>query len=119
MPRRSSPDPLAVIIGSNIQTLRHKRRMTLAALADAVGTSKGHLSSVEHGLVRPRGRLLGAIQQALDAEVCRAPRGTSPALRLRLKQSQRRAATPEETPAEMRRRWRREKREVEPLLPHD
>jgi len=37
-------------VGARIRELRLERNMSLAALADASALSKGHLSSVEHGL---------------------------------------------------------------------
>ncbi|UQA54555.1 helix-turn-helix domain-containing protein [Polyangium aurulentum] len=50
MPRRTIPDPFAMQVGARIRELRHERGMSLADLADASELSKGHLSSVEHGL---------------------------------------------------------------------
>jgi len=51
MPRRTTPDPFAARIGARIRELRHEYDMSLAALADASHVSKGHLSSIEQGLV--------------------------------------------------------------------
>jgi transcriptional regulator with XRE-family HTH domain len=51
MPRRSIPEPIAAKVGARIRELRLERGMSLAALADAAGLSKGHMSSVERGLV--------------------------------------------------------------------
>jgi transcriptional regulator with XRE-family HTH domain len=51
MPRRSSPEPIAAKVGARIRELRLERGMSLAALADAASLSKGHMSSVERGLV--------------------------------------------------------------------
>jgi len=50
MPRRSTPDAFALQVGARIRELRAERGMSLGALADASALSKGHLSSVEHGL---------------------------------------------------------------------
>jgi transcriptional regulator with XRE-family HTH domain len=50
MPRRTVPDPFAMQVGARIRELRLERNMSLADLADASDLSKGHLSSVEHGL---------------------------------------------------------------------
>ncbi|HVK65404.1 MAG TPA: helix-turn-helix transcriptional regulator [Polyangium sp.] len=50
MPRRSTPEPFALQVGTRIRALRKERNMSLGALADASALSKGHLSSVEHGL---------------------------------------------------------------------
>ncbi len=51
MPRRSIPEPIAAKVGARIRELRLERGMSLADLADAAGLSKGHMSSVERGLV--------------------------------------------------------------------
>ncbi|HRI63861.1 MAG TPA: helix-turn-helix transcriptional regulator [Polyangium sp.] len=51
MPRRSIPEPIAAKVGARIRELRIERGMSLAALANAAGLSKGHMSSVERGLV--------------------------------------------------------------------
>src|SRR4051812_22955612 len=50
MPRRIEPDPSALKVGERLRELRLERNMSLADLADAAELSKGHLSSVEHGL---------------------------------------------------------------------
>jgi transcriptional regulator with XRE-family HTH domain len=50
MPRRNVPEPFALQVGTRIRELRYERGMSLAQLADASELSKGHLSSVEHGL---------------------------------------------------------------------
>jgi transcriptional regulator with XRE-family HTH domain len=50
MPRRIEPDPSALKVGERLRELRLERNMSLAELADAAELSKGHLSSVEHGL---------------------------------------------------------------------
>lgn len=50
MPRRSTPDPFALLVGARIRELRQEQGLSLGMLADASGLSKGHLSSVEHGL---------------------------------------------------------------------
>jgi len=50
MPRRIEPDPSAMKVGERLRELRLERNMSLAELADAAELSKGHLSSVEHGL---------------------------------------------------------------------
>jgi transcriptional regulator with XRE-family HTH domain len=50
MPRRSTPEPFALQVGNRIRELRYERGMSLAQLADASALSKGHLSSIEHGL---------------------------------------------------------------------
>jgi transcriptional regulator with XRE-family HTH domain len=50
MPRRTVPEPFATKVGARIRQLRYERGMSLRVLADASNLSKGHLSSVEHGL---------------------------------------------------------------------
>jgi transcriptional regulator with XRE-family HTH domain len=51
MPRRLNPDPIAAKVGARIRELRKERGMSLVELADAAGLSRGHMSSVERGLV--------------------------------------------------------------------
>ena len=50
MPRRREASPYTSKIGARIRELRVARQMSLADVADAAGLSKGHLSSIEHGL---------------------------------------------------------------------
>jgi len=50
MPRRTEPDPNTAKIGARLRELRLERNMSLADLADTALVSKGHLSSIEHGL---------------------------------------------------------------------
>jgi transcriptional regulator with XRE-family HTH domain len=50
MPRRSEPSPFAAKVGARIRALRVERMMSLGDLGDASELSKGHLSSIEHGL---------------------------------------------------------------------
>jgi transcriptional regulator with XRE-family HTH domain len=54
MPRRTEPDNLARAVGERIRLLRIEDGMTIEELADKSGSgSKGHLSNIERGLVRP------------------------------------------------------------------
>lgn len=50
MPRRTEPDPQTAKLGARLRELRTERTMSLNELADASEVSKGHLSSIEHGL---------------------------------------------------------------------
>lgn len=50
MPRRTEPAENALKVGARVHELRLARNMSLADLANAAALSKGHLSSVEHGL---------------------------------------------------------------------
>ncbi|WP_136923864.1 helix-turn-helix domain-containing protein [Polyangium aurulentum] len=50
MPRRTTPSPFGFKVGARIRQLRLERGLSLAEVADAGLLSKGHLSSVEHGL---------------------------------------------------------------------
>ncbi|MDI1444322.1 helix-turn-helix domain-containing protein [Polyangium sp. 6x1] len=52
MPRRTTPDPISAKIGARIRLLRAERLMSLVELANVSGLNKGHLSSIEQGLVR-------------------------------------------------------------------
>ncbi|MDC0744414.1 helix-turn-helix domain-containing protein [Polyangium mundeleinium] len=51
MPRRTEPEPHCAKVGARLRELRIERGLSLSALADATGMSKGHLSSFERGLV--------------------------------------------------------------------
>jgi transcriptional regulator with XRE-family HTH domain len=66
MPRRTKPDRLAVAVGARIRDLRQREGMTLDELAQAsrIG-SKGHLSNVERGLVRPNIQTLKQLADGL------------------------------------------------------
>jgi len=50
MPRRTEPSPFSAKVGVRIRALRTGRNMSLSDLSDASAISKGHLSSIEHGL---------------------------------------------------------------------
>lgn len=50
MPRRTEADPQTAKLGARLRQLRNERNMSLGDLADACDVSKGHLSSIEHGL---------------------------------------------------------------------
>jgi len=50
MPRRTESSPFSAKVGARIRALRVERNMSLSDLADAGTISKGHLSSIEHGL---------------------------------------------------------------------
>jgi transcriptional regulator with XRE-family HTH domain len=66
MPRRSIPEPIAAKVGARIRELRQERGMSIAALAEAAGLSKGHMSSVERGLVLITVGTVVATARALD-----------------------------------------------------
>src|SRR6185369_11035046 len=54
MPRRKVPDSLSLAVGERIRSLRHEEGMTIEQLAkESEAGSKGHLSNIERGLVRP------------------------------------------------------------------
>ena len=60
MPRRSTPDPLALAIGQRIRQLREEAGLTQEKLAYEIGMSKGFLSDIEKGLARIR-EFVGAL----------------------------------------------------------
>ncbi len=54
MPRLDEPDELSLLIGARIREIRRERGLTLEQLAYGSDLgSKGHLSNLERGLVRP------------------------------------------------------------------
>ncbi len=66
MPRRNTPDPYAQQVGARIRELRLERNMSLANLAEASALSKGHLSSVEHGLAAITTGTIQRLAQGFD-----------------------------------------------------
>lgn len=67
MPRRAIPHPTALRVGLRIRKLRLDAGYTLEQLAVASDViSKGHLSSLERGLVMPTVATLEAVARALS-----------------------------------------------------
>jgi len=66
MPRRTEPDPYTSKIGARLRELRLERNMSLGDLADAAEVSKGHLSSVEHGLAAITVQTISRLAKGLD-----------------------------------------------------
>jgi transcriptional regulator with XRE-family HTH domain len=70
MPRRTKPDALALAIGRRIRALRDEQRLTQEQLAfTSEMKSKGHLSSLEKGLVMPTVATLKGIADRLGVLV--------------------------------------------------
>lgn len=70
MPRRQDPDPITAKIGARIRALREEQALTQEKLAYESGlASKGHLSGIEKGLVRPTLQTLGMIAERLEVEL--------------------------------------------------
>jgi transcriptional regulator with XRE-family HTH domain len=65
MPRRTQPHPLAAKIGARVRALRLERNMSIADLANASGVSRGHISSLEQGLLVIRIETLGRLADGL------------------------------------------------------
>jgi transcriptional regulator with XRE-family HTH domain len=66
MPRRSEPDELAIQVGQRIREIRHEEGLTIQELAETSELgSKGHLSSMERGLVRPNINTLKQVANGL------------------------------------------------------
>ena len=64
MPRRSEPDKLALAVGQRIRELREAEGLTIQELAETSDLgSKGHLSNMERGLVRPN---INTLKQVAD-----------------------------------------------------
>src|SRR5215213_4241547 len=66
MPRRIAPDKLALEVGQRIRSLRQEEGLTIEQLAQKskIG-SKGHLSNMERGLVRPNIQTLKQVADGL------------------------------------------------------
>ena len=69
MPRRTVVDPEAELIGQRIKALREERGLGLEQLAHEAEFSKGHLSSLERGLVMPTVATLSKLANALGVLV--------------------------------------------------
>ena len=70
MPRRQQADPLAAKIGQRIRILREGLGLTQEKLAYEGGLkSKGHLSGIEKGLVRPTVETLAVLAQRLEVDL--------------------------------------------------
>ena len=69
MPRRATPDPLATRVACRIRALRQEKGLTLTALAGVAELSKGHLSSVERGLVMVDIRTLQRLADGLGVKL--------------------------------------------------
>ena len=66
MPRRREPDAFAVAVGRRIQALRQEAGLTMEKLAyESDLGSKGHLSNLERGLVRPTIETLRVLAERL------------------------------------------------------
>jgi transcriptional regulator with XRE-family HTH domain len=65
MPRRKQPDALAAKVGLRIRALRMERGMSMAAMAEAAGVSKGHVTNIERGLAQTTVGTLVATGRAL------------------------------------------------------
>ena len=70
MPRRAKPDALSLAVGARIRQLREELGITMERLAyeSEVG-SKGHLSNIERGLVRPTAHTLKALADRLGVQL--------------------------------------------------
>ncbi len=69
MPRRVAPDELALEVGQRIREIRQEQGLTIQELAETseIG-SKGHLSSMERGLVRPNIQTLKQVADGLGVQ---------------------------------------------------
>jgi transcriptional regulator with XRE-family HTH domain len=66
MPRRTTASPFTRKVGLRIRELRVDLDMSLAELASRAALSKGHLSSVEHGLAAITVETLERIADGLE-----------------------------------------------------
>jgi len=66
MPRRIEADATTLKVGERLRHLRLEHDMSLAQLADVAGISKGHLSSVEHGLAAITVETIARLARALE-----------------------------------------------------
>jgi transcriptional regulator with XRE-family HTH domain len=70
VPRRTKPDVLSLAIGARIRQLRQEVGLTMEQLAyQSELSSKGHLSNIERGLVRPTAHTLSLLSDRLGVEL--------------------------------------------------
>jgi transcriptional regulator with XRE-family HTH domain len=69
VPRRAKGDDLSLAIGQRIRELREAAGLTIEQLGWNSGQSKGHVSSMEKGLVRPTVHTLAVLAEALGVEL--------------------------------------------------
>jgi len=70
MPRRTTADPLAAQIGQRIRSLREDQGLTQEKLSYEAGLkSKGHLSGIENGLIRPMIPTLVILAKRLEVDL--------------------------------------------------
>ena len=70
MPRRQTADPVAFKMGHRIRALREEQGLTQEKLAYEGGLrSKGHLSGIEKGLVRPNIHTLVLLAERLQVDL--------------------------------------------------
>src|SRR6476660_7713625 len=66
MPRRIAPDDLSLLVGGRIREIRREEGLTIQELAETSELgSKGHLSNMERGLVRPNINTLKQVANGL------------------------------------------------------
>lgn len=67
MPRRDAPHPFALRIGQRLRALREERGLTMEKLAyESDLGSKGHISSLERGLMVPTVETIRVISERLE-----------------------------------------------------
>jgi transcriptional regulator with XRE-family HTH domain len=59
---------LALQVGTRIRDLRFEKGMSIAQLAKASGLSKGHLSSIEHGVTMINASTISKLARGLGTE---------------------------------------------------
>lgn len=69
MPRREVPDSVAAKVGARIRGLRETMGITQEKLAYEAGLSKGHVSGIEKGLVRPTLTTLSLLAERLEVDL--------------------------------------------------
>src|SRR5215207_10282738 len=77
-------EPDSRVVGQRIKHERQARSLTLAQIAEAVGSSPSHLSQVENGHREPTLRLLGGVARTLGVPVDHLLRPEPPSQRAAL-----------------------------------
>jgi len=74
MPRRTIPDPLALKVGKKAAALREAKGLTLEQVA-GTKIDKGHVSSLERGLLVPNLHTLKVIADGLGVTMSKLVEG--------------------------------------------
>jgi transcriptional regulator with XRE-family HTH domain len=71
---RPSPPPAQMQLAASLRTMRKRRGLTQAGLAERTGGAQAHISGIENGTYDPRTSTLIALAAALGCELMLVPK---------------------------------------------